>query len=126
MSYFLNEEDSKKLARLLARAAVDPVFRQRALADPRGAVKEITGIDLPPNFRLRFQEQPAEYDAYVVLPPPVSVGHELTDAELEAVAGGLDDLALESGTCWDTCDKTCEKSCSKTCSVTDITVVPVE
>ena len=80
------------------RAAVDRAFRQKLLTDPRSAVTEVLGHPLPATFRIKFIEKDANVDALIVLPDLEPTSGELSQEELEAVAGGL---------CWDTCGKSC-------------------
>jgi hypothetical protein len=70
-----------------ARAAHDDVFRHALLSDPARALRETLGIALPPGYRVRFIERPADVDALVVLPDR-DRGHELTEEELDEAAGG--------------------------------------
>ena len=71
---------------LLSRSATDLDFRQRLLADPAAAVAEFTGREVPDTFNVSFIENRA--DATVVLPDYVDPETELSEDELEAVAGG--------------------------------------
>ena len=71
---------------LLSRSATDLDFRQRLLADPAAAVAEFTGREVPETFNVAFVENRA--DATVVLPDYIDPDAELTEDELEAVAGG--------------------------------------
>jgi hypothetical protein len=68
------------------RAAVDAMFRAKCLADARGVIKEVSGVDMPPAARFRFVEKIDE--AVFVLPPKQTAG-ELNDADLANVAGGM-------------------------------------
>jgi hypothetical protein len=77
---------------VLSRSATDKAFRQLLLSDPRAAIAEATGQAVPANFRVAFVENTA--DATVVLPPVVSETAELSDSELEAVAGGTEPIAI--------------------------------
>lgn len=77
-----------------ARAATDAAFRRALLDDPYRALGDTLGIILPPGFRVRFVERPAELDALVVLPDAAG-GEELTEEELEAAAGGSDEWSSE-------------------------------
>jgi diamine N-acetyltransferase len=54
---------------LLKRVADDPALRVALLQDPRAAVKEAFGIDLPPELDLQVVEETPER-MYVVLPMP--------------------------------------------------------
>ena len=85
-------------ARLRERAQREPEFRARLLADPTATVAEAFGVDIPAQLRVRVvEEQPGE--VVVVLPPHPTGNLELTDQELESVAGG--------GSAWGTCYHDC-------------------
>jgi Nitrile hydratase, alpha chain len=75
--------------RLIERSLEDDAFRQRLLEDPRAALEEALGTRLPDNIEVRAVEETAD-TIYLVLPSasPVGEGGELSDRELEAVAGG--------------------------------------
>ena len=82
------ESEAEAAARALAeRARIDPVFRSRALADPRAAVEELTGKPMPEGFTLRLVDN-AHANMTVVLPDIVEPRVELSESELAAVAGG--------------------------------------
>lgn len=70
--------------RIIAKAWADDSFKARLLADP-AAVAAAEGIPVPPGLKIVIHEnKPGEL--HVVLPAkPTS---ELSDAELEGVAGG--------------------------------------
>jgi hypothetical protein len=75
--------------RLVERSLQDDAFRQRLLADPKAAVEEELGIQLPAEVQIRVVEETAD-TIYLALPSasPAGEGGELSDQELEAVAGG--------------------------------------
>jgi Nitrile hydratase, alpha chain len=75
-------------ARLLDKAWKDPAFRRALLEDPRGAIERELQVELPAGVGLTvLEETPTQ--RYLVLPPAGSgEGGALSDAELEAVAGG--------------------------------------
>ncbi|MDB4949480.1 MAG: hypothetical protein JWM27_2129 [Gemmatimonadetes bacterium] len=70
------------------RAGVDRRFRTMLLESPRAAIREAFGVDLPADFNLRFIEKDAGVDALIVLPDVKADDGELSDDDLEAVAGG--------------------------------------
>ena len=74
------------LAELGRRAATDPTFRALALKNPAAAMQQVAGEALPDGFKLRIVENDGAY-LTCVLPDPVESG-DLSDAELESVAGG--------------------------------------
>lgn len=75
--------------RLIRRSLEDDSFRQRLLADPRGALEQELGARLPEDVRVVAVEETPE-SVFLVLPSrsaEVESG-ELSERELETVAGG--------------------------------------
>ena len=96
--------------RLLQRSIEDESFRQRLLEDPRAALEEELGARLPAEIQVRAVEETQD-TIYLVLPSTPMAGAEsveLTDQELESVAG--------AGT-WgaETCQSTCG-DCTPNCT----------
>jgi len=88
MSEAVGREQMERM--LVEKSLQDGAFRQRLLADPRAAVEEELGTRLPEGVRVVAVEETAE-TIYLVLPStsqPGEEGGELSDQELEAVAGG--------------------------------------
>jgi len=75
--------------KLIQRSLEDDAFRQRLLADPKAAVEQEPGMGLPEEVRVVAVEETQD-TIYLVLPSasPLGEGGELTDSDLEAVAGG--------------------------------------
>jgi hypothetical protein len=74
--------------RIVQRSLQDENFRQRLLEDPKGAVEEELGARLPGSVEVRAVEETAD-TIYLVLPSTLPLGgEELSDQDLEAVAGG--------------------------------------
>ncbi len=81
------EDKQTIINQAMKRAATDPEFRKLVLREPGTAVQQIAGKTLPANFKVRVLER-QNNDVTIVLPDPVKAGGELSDAELEHVAGG--------------------------------------
>jgi hypothetical protein len=75
--------------RIVQRSIEDDAFRQRLLEDPKAAVEQELGSQLPEEVRVVTVEETPD-TIYLVLPSTSAVGEggELSDQELEAVAGG--------------------------------------
>jgi hypothetical protein len=75
--------------RLVEKAAKDAGFRRALTADPRGTLERELGVAVPAGVSLTVvEESPTE--RYLVLPPaPTGREAELSERELEAVAGGF-------------------------------------
>jgi|28_taG_2_1085356.scaffolds.fasta_scaffold00105_5 hypothetical protein len=85
MSNWSEQDQKSAVSALMERCASDSAFREKAMADPNAAIKEVSGKDLPEGFKLRLVSNEGA-DLTLVLPDPIS--EELSDADLEAVAGG--------------------------------------
>ena len=74
--------------RIIDKSLEDDAFRQRLLEDPRTALEEELGTPLPDEVEVRAVEESAD-TIYLVLPStsPIGEGGELSEQELEAVAG---------------------------------------
>ena len=92
-------------AHLIERAIKDEEFRQALVRDPTGVFKQELGITMPEHIHVQVLEE-SPVQAYLVLPQvQTSASAELSDEELESVAGGWTS---------DTCD-TAGKGCIGTC-----------
>jgi hypothetical protein len=76
--------------RLIQRSLEDEAFRQRLLAEPKAAIEQELGTQLPESIEVRVVEETAD-TIYLVLPSRSAdaQGGELSDQELDAVAGGM-------------------------------------
>lgn len=69
------------------RAMTDPEFRARLVEDPKAAVAEVLGVELPEDVTITVVEQRPN-EAVIVIPPERVGGDPVTDAELSSVSGG--------------------------------------
>jgi hypothetical protein len=77
-------ESAKRYGQLVARAWSDEAFKRRLLAEPAAVLAE-QGIALPPGTEVRLHEDTPTV-VHLTLPP--QPGDELSDEQLDAVAGG--------------------------------------
>jgi len=85
-------QTDETMQKLLGRSATDADFRRKLVESPRAAFAEFTGRPESEfeSVNIRFVENTAQ--ATFVLPAVVDASAELSEAELEAVAGGSDPI----------------------------------
>lgn len=83
-----SDQSPEPAEQIIARAARDEEYRKRLIANPKRAITEVTGSEVPANIDVKVvQETPTT--VYLVLPNLTQAGAgELSDAELQNVAGG--------------------------------------
>lgn len=74
---------------IVKRAQEDPAFREELLRDPQAALAQLAGGALPPGVDIVVHEETPR-TIHLVLPPNPhrAESWELTDADLDKVAGG--------------------------------------
>ncbi|MBW4534285.1 MAG: NHLP leader peptide family RiPP precursor [Pleurocapsa minor HA4230-MV1] len=81
------QEAEQAIERIIKRAQTDSEFRQLCLDNPNCAAQEATGKEIPPGYVLKFVDN-KRADLTVVLPDIIEESAELSDTELDQVAGG--------------------------------------
>jgi hypothetical protein len=84
----MSNKEQQALESVLERASVDHHFRQQLLVDPRGTILDAFGVNIPSTFNVKFVEKEKGVDALIVLPDFRPPDGELSDGDLESVAGG--------------------------------------
>jgi|SRR5215469_13852959 len=77
---------------LIEKCWKDPDFKKRVISDPKGMLEGHTGQKLPAQIKIFIHEEDAN-TLHFSIPPAPSNLTELSDDELERVAGGTDVIA---------------------------------
>ncbi len=91
------EEINEVAGTICQKAVLDPEFRKIALSDPAAAIKAVSDKDIPAGFGVNFVENAPGVNMTIVIPDALS--EELSDDELERVAGG----SCAQGNCAEAC-----------------------
>jgi hypothetical protein len=75
------------IEQVLKKAQADPAFRKKLIADPRAAVYDAVGLEIPKGLEVKVFESTADTIHLPIAAKP-DPGAELSEAELEQVAGG--------------------------------------
>lgn len=79
--------------KIVALAWKDDAFRERFLANPKAEFESRLGVKLPPGLQMAaYQEDGSNLHFVIPAKPSVNIS-ELSDADLEKVAGGVDVIA---------------------------------
>jgi hypothetical protein len=78
-------ENDPAFAKIIAKAWRDPAFKAELIANPAAALKA-EGIDLPDGVQVTVVEHSENHFHFMLPPKPAG---DLSDEELEAIAGGL-------------------------------------
>ena len=72
---------------LIEKCWKDPEFKRKVFSDPKGMLEEQIGQKLPPQVKIFIHEEDANTLHFSIPAPPANVC-ELSDDQLEKVAGG--------------------------------------
>ena len=86
------QETPNPYQELLLKAAQDDAFRETLLANPKAALSQFLGTELPAELKVSVVEN-TPTTLTLVIPPKLN--DELDDTDLEAVAGGRGDLLFK-------------------------------
>ncbi len=88
MATWSEDEIERTLEEIKKRSITDPEFRELALSDPNKAISKVNPKPVPEVYKVKFLDNSGPVKSFL-LPDPVSNVEDLSDAELEAVAGGI-------------------------------------
>lgn len=74
--------------KIVEQAQGNPEYYDELMKDPRNLMARQLGTSIPENVNIKVLEETAD-TYYVVLPYAPKEGAELSDADLEKVAGGM-------------------------------------
>ena len=74
---------------LIEKCWKDPEFKKAVVTDPKGMLERHTGQKLPPQVKIVIHEEDANTLHFSIPVPPSNIT-ELSDKDLERVAGGTD------------------------------------
>ena len=77
------ETANEMRARVVEKAIADDGFRAQLKADPKAALRDALGVNIPDGIRVEVHEERADV-AHLVIPP----GSGLSESELQQVQGG--------------------------------------
>ena len=86
MGKWTTEKVNEVYALAAEKAKVDEAFRKALVEHPNKAIEELSGMEVPADFKIRVIEYDPAYQATFVLPE--MLGDEFSADDLDAVAGG--------------------------------------
>lgn len=93
-------KEQRIMQQVISKAWNDPAFKKALITDPISMIEKLTGdsITLPKGKRIEVYDQSQADVVYLNIPPqPDLEDLELTDADLELVAGGVYPIGIIGG-----------------------------
>jgi hypothetical protein len=87
MSQAKSSDWAQKWGEIVSKAWSDEGFKKRLISEPAAILKE-NALEIPPGVQVKVVEN-TDKVLHLVLPPKAS-SHELSEADLAALAGGMD------------------------------------
>jgi hypothetical protein len=81
------EGDNSTITQVIQQALADDAFKALLLQNPKAALKQATGEDVPDAVNIRFYEDTPTVKHLVI--PVNAANQELSESELDMVAGGI-------------------------------------
>ena len=86
MADWTKEEMESAYRQVMAKARTDAAYRAKLIEDPRKAISEVGGKEIPESYKIRIIEQDPAYDATFFL--PAMVDDEFSADDLDEISGG--------------------------------------
>ncbi len=86
MSKWTKEYVEEIYGKVMKKAVTNKEFRKKFLANPKAVIKEVSGEDIPDDFKIEIIEANPNAQMTFMLPPLLE--ESLSDKDLENVAGG--------------------------------------
>ena len=83
---------------VISNAAKHPEYREALLKDPKKVIETQLNNKLPDGLQVKVIQETGD-TIFIRLPHKITEGSELSDSDLEQVAGGKDDSGDTSYTC---------------------------
>jgi hypothetical protein len=80
-------------ARIIAKAWKDEAYKQELLTNPKAAIEREFGVEFPADVNVQVLEENSTSLHFVLPMSPVAIAQELSEEQLEAIAGGAGALS---------------------------------
>ena len=76
--------------RIIAKAWKDEAYKQELLTNPKAVIEREFGVEFPADVKVQVVEENPTSLHFVLPVSPVAIAQELSEQQLEAIAGGKD------------------------------------